>query len=79
MALGTWGGVGPEEAKLLARLVKRAASWGLEEEKEIRAHELRSKIGFSLMMAVLRPLERKYTTVRPEVAQGAAGSPIHCD
>ena len=27
MAFGTWGGLGPEGAKVLHRLVKRAASW----------------------------------------------------
>lgn len=63
MAMGTWGGIGPSGAKLLARIVKRAASWGMEEEKEIRAHEMRCAIGFALMGAVFSLLERKsYTT-----------------
>ena len=62
MAFGTWGGLGPEAAKLLARVVKRAASWGAEEDREVRANELRIGVGFALMNSVLALLERKNAT-----------------
>lgn len=63
VTFGTWGGVGPAGAKLLARIVKRASSWGSEDDREIRAHQMRCTIGFALMGAVASLLERKNTTV----------------
>ena len=63
MAFGTWGGMGPEASKLLARVLKRAASWGAEEDREVRAHELRTGVGFALMNSVLSLLERQNVTV----------------
>ena len=70
MAFGTWGGLGPEASKLLARVIKRAASWGAEEEREVRAHELRTGVGFALMNSILTLLERKNVTAVLQPHQG---------
>ena len=53
MAFGTWGGVGPECAKTLQRITKRAASW---QEGDLRASKLeqaRLEVGWALMTKVL--------------------------
>jgi GrpB-like predicted nucleotidyltransferase (UPF0157 family) len=59
MAFGTWGGVGPECAKTLQRITKRAASW---QEGALRASKLeqaRLAVGWALMTKVLDHLNNK--------------------
>jgi hypothetical protein len=59
MAFGTWGGVGPECAKTLQRITKRAASW---QEGDLRASKLeqaRLAVGWALMTKVLEYLNNK--------------------
>ena len=49
MAFGSWGGQGPEAAKLLARAVKRALH-GCEPHLQAgRKHEILSAFGLALM------------------------------
>ena len=59
MAFGTWGGIGPECAKILHRITKRAASW---QEGDLRASKLeqaRMAVGWTLMIKVLEHLDNK--------------------
>ena len=55
-AFGTWGGMGPEAAKLLARLCKRADSWHAGSSLGAPAAEGRQSIGVALMRQVWRLL-----------------------
>jgi hypothetical protein len=59
MAFGTWGGQGPEAAKLLARFTKRAAGW---QDGDLRASLMetcRLSVGVAVMRQVWRMLELK--------------------
>ena len=49
MAFGTWGGMGPECAKLLHRIVKRAARWQEGPERASRQEECQHIIGMALL------------------------------
>ena len=52
VALGTWGGQGPEAAKLLAKVFKRCASWQ-DGSDRIQAQETsRMSVGLTLMRQV---------------------------
>ena len=59
MAFGTWGGLGPEAAKLLARLLKRAAGWAEGDLRSRRQEELRQTLGVALMKHVWALLDSK--------------------
>ena len=59
MAFGTWGGLGPQAAKLAYRLLKRAASWADGDLRAARQEELRLGLGLSLMRHVWLLLEAK--------------------
>ena len=59
MAFGTWGGMGPEAAKLLFRLIKRAASWLDGDLRAARQEELRLNVGLALMRHTWVLLEAK--------------------
>ena len=59
MAFGTWGGLGPSCAKLLHRLVKRAAGWYEGTRKAARQDELRHTVGLALSRQVWCLLEDK--------------------
>ena len=59
LAMGTWGGVGPEGANILQRILKRAAGWQEGDLRPARQEELRQRIGLTLMRHVWRLLERK--------------------
>lgn len=65
LAFGTWGGQGPEAAKFLARVLKRAASWGDKEDEQLRVHEMRTTFGWSLMSHILTLLQGKNYAVPP--------------
>jgi hypothetical protein len=56
MGFGTWGGLGPEGAKLLHRLVKRAAAWQEGDLRAARQDELLQAVGLALMRQVFRLL-----------------------
>ena len=59
MAFGTWGGTGPEAAKILQRILKRAAGWQEGDLRAARQDELRQNFDLTLMRHVWRLLERK--------------------
>jgi hypothetical protein len=59
MSFGTWGGMGPEGARVLHRLAKRAASWQEGELRSLRQHELLESVGLALMRQVWRLLANK--------------------
>jgi len=59
MAFGTWGGLGPEGAKMLARIVKRAAGWLEGDLRASRQAEIRYSIGLTLMRQVWELLAGK--------------------
>ena len=59
MAFGTWGGQGPEAAKLLHRIVQRAAAWQEGDLRLGRQDEIRCAVGLALMRQVWRLLGSK--------------------
>ena len=59
MAFGTWGGMGPEGAQLLQRLVRRAAGWFEEDLRSVKQFELRCSVGLALSRQVWKLLENK--------------------
>ena len=59
MALGTWGGQGPEGAKLLALLPKRTAGWQKGDLRASLQEELRQGVGLSLARGVWAQLDLK--------------------
>ena len=52
-AFGTWGGLGPEAARLLHRVSKRVASWLEGDLRAGRQEEARQLVGLTLMKGVL--------------------------
>ena len=56
LAFGTWGGLGPEGARLLARVVKRACAATEPGYREDKAGELYQSIGLALFRQVWRLL-----------------------
>jgi len=59
MAFGTWGGTGPECAKLLHRITKRAASWMEGDLRASRLEQARHAVGWALILKVLEHLDNK--------------------
>lgn len=59
MAFGTWGGLGPECAKSLQRIVKRAAGWLEGDARASRQEEIRYAIGLTLMRQIWELLAAK--------------------
>ena len=59
MAFGTWGGMGPEGAQLLQRLVRRAAGWFEDDLRSVKQFELRCSVGLALSRQVWKQLENK--------------------
>ena len=59
MSFGTWGGMGPQAAKLVHRLLKRAASWNEGDLRAARQEELRLGLGLALMRHIWLLLEAK--------------------
>ena len=64
MAFGTWGGLGPEGAKVLHRLVKWAASWQEGELRALRQRELLETISLAIMRQVWKLLGNKTLFLR---------------
>jgi hypothetical protein len=59
MAFGTWGGMGPEGAKVLSRIVKRATASDTPEGKGAAQSLLRERIGVALLRQVWKLLGAK--------------------
>ena len=59
MAFGTWGGLGPSCAKLLHRLVKRAAGWDEGSQRAVRQDELRQTVAIALSRQIWTLLEER--------------------
>ena len=59
MAFGTWGGLGPEAAKLLHRMCKRAACWWEGDLRASRQEDLRLTFGMTLMKHIWTLLSPK--------------------
>jgi hypothetical protein len=59
MSFGTWGGMGPEGARVLHRLAKRAASWQEGDLRSLRQSELLENVGLALMRQVWKLLANK--------------------
>ena len=59
MAFGTWGGMGPEAAKLLARILARGAAWLDGSFRSRKQEELRQNVGVALMRHVWLLLDAK--------------------
>jgi len=59
LAMGTWGGMGPEGAKLLHRILKRAASWLDGDLRAERQEELRRTFGLTATWHIWRLLDAK--------------------
>lgn len=59
MALGTWGGLGPEAAKTMARIVKRHASWEEGNDRVQAQESAKLAIGLALSRQVWRLLSTK--------------------
>ena len=56
-AFGTWGGLGPEGAKVLSRLMKRASSWEDAEARGASQRRQLEAIGVPLFREIFRLLE----------------------
>ena len=59
MAFGTWGGLGPSCARLLNRLLKRAAGWDEGTQRAIRLDELRQTVAIALARQIWALLEER--------------------
>ena len=59
LAMGTWGGVGPEGARHLQRILKRAAFWLDGEQRAVRQEELKRSFGLMVARQIWRLLDAK--------------------
>ena len=59
MAFGTWGGMGPEGARTISRIQRRAQGWQEGELCAQSADTLRHRLGFALMDQVIQFLANK--------------------
>ena len=59
MAFGTWGGTGPECAKLVHQISKRVASWQEGDLRASKMEQARMALGWSLMTKVLEHQNNK--------------------
>ena len=59
IALGTWGGLGPEGAKTLAQIIKRATSWESPDTKGLMQKMHYETIGLALFRQIWALLEAK--------------------
>ena len=59
LAMGTWGGVGPEGARILQRILKRAAFWLDGDLRAIRQEELKRTFGLIVARQIWRLLDAK--------------------
>ena len=59
LAMGTWGGVGPEGARTLQRILKRAAFWLDGDMRAVRQEELKRNFGLLIARQIWRLLDAK--------------------
>ena len=59
LAVGTWGGLGPEGAKVLARLAKRASTWTEAATRGLEQHRLLEAVGVALYQQILGLLQTR--------------------
>ena len=59
MAIGTWGGMGPEGTYVLNRLIKRAASWHDGDLRAACQDQLHISVGLALMKSIWTALYNK--------------------
>ena len=59
MAMGTWGGMGPEGARVFHRILKRAACWLEGDLRAARQEELKRSFGLSVIRQIWRLLDAK--------------------
>ena len=59
LAMGTWGGVGPEGARHLQRILKRAAFWLDGDQRAVRQEELKRSFGLMVARQIWRLLDAK--------------------
>jgi hypothetical protein len=59
MAFGTWGGMGPDAARITYRILKRAAGWLEGDLRAGRQEEMRLQLGLALMRHIWTLLESK--------------------
>lgn len=59
LAMGTWGGMGPEGARVFHRILKRAAFWLEGDLRAERQEELKQSFGLAVIRHVWRLLDAK--------------------
>ena len=59
IAIGTWGGLGPEGSRFLTKMLKRTTSWQEGDVKSSRQSEILERLGFALMTHVWALLKAK--------------------
>ena len=59
MALGTWGGIGPEGERCLRRILQRVGGWYEGSLRAAKAEEVRLQVGLALMRGILDLLYNK--------------------
>ena len=59
MAFGTWGGQGPEAAKMIARIAKRAAGWREGDLRQSQMEMIKLSVGWAIMSQVILLLQAK--------------------
>jgi hypothetical protein len=57
--MGTWGGLGPEGAKVLSRILKRTTAWEEPSERGVAQRLNTERIGVALFRQVFKLLEAK--------------------
>ena len=59
MAMGTWGGMGPEGARIFQRILKRAAFWLEGDLRSEKQEEMRRSFGLAVARQIWRLLDAK--------------------
>jgi hypothetical protein len=59
LAMGTWGGLGPEGAKVLSRILKRTTAWEEPQNKGVAQRLHTERIGVALCRQVFKLLDAK--------------------
>jgi hypothetical protein len=60
LAMGTWGGLGPESAKLLTRIIKRTTSWDHGDVRSTRQAESYQLLALALFRQIVQMLRPKH-------------------
>ena len=62
-AFGSWGGMGPDAARLVHRITKRVAGWLEGDLRASRQEEARQLLGLTLARGILEMLQGKHSIV----------------